>query len=187
VHTKHESSPPEPFLRFSQRTCPIHYFRSDTHVWGGFAQFRCRTSPIPKMGVGVHTRHEFLPSEPFRRFLQRTCPIHYFRSKTHVWGGFAQFRCRTSPIPKRVLGCIQARVFATGTISSFFAMNMPNPLLYDEDINTNTSTSTPAAPSLAQAPSSPVQAPPLPPGPVTRARARELNYIMLLKNEGPEE
>jgi hypothetical protein len=57
----------------------------------------------------------------------------------------------------------------------------------DEDINTNTSTSTPAAPSPAQAPSSPVQAPPLPPGPVTRARARELNYIMLLKNEGPED
>jgi hypothetical protein len=24
--------PPEPFLRFSQRTCPIHYFRSKTHV-----------------------------------------------------------------------------------------------------------------------------------------------------------
>jgi hypothetical protein len=59
--------------------------------------------------------------------------------------------------------------------------------MHDEDINTNTSTSTPAAPSPAQAPSSPVQAPPLPPGPVTRARARELNYIMLLKNEGPEE
>jgi hypothetical protein len=58
---------------------------------------------------------------------------------------------------------------------------------YDEDINTNTSTSTPAAPSPAQAPSSPVQAPPLPPGPVTRAHARELNYIMLLKNEGPED
>jgi hypothetical protein len=50
----------------------------------------------------------------------------------------------------------------------------------DADINTNTSTSTPAAPS-------PAQAPPLPPGPVTQARARELNYIMLLKNEGPEE
>jgi hypothetical protein len=99
VHTKHEFSPSEPFLRFSQRTCPIHYFRSKTHVWGGFAHFRCRTSPIPKMGVGVHTKHEFSPSEPFLRFSQRTCPIHYFRSKTHVWGGFAQFRCRTSPIP----------------------------------------------------------------------------------------
>jgi hypothetical protein len=178
---KHEFSPPEPFLRFSQRTCPIHYFRSKTHVWGGFAQFRCSTSPIPKTGVGVHTKHESSPPEPFLRFSQRTCPIHYFRSKTHVWGGFAQFRYRTSPIPKtgvgciqsmsfrhrnhffvfrnihaqsttlgpklmygvvsrnfvvarhpfrkRVSGCIQARVSATGTISSFCATNMPNPLL----------------------------------------------------------
>jgi hypothetical protein len=57
----------------------------------------------------------------------------------------------------------------------------------DEDINTNTSTSTPATPSLAQAPSFPVQAPPLPPGPVTRASARELNFILLLKNEGLED
>jgi hypothetical protein len=178
---KHEFSPPEPFLRFSQRTCPIHYFRSKTHVWGGFSQFRCSTSPIPKTGVGVHTKHESSPPEPFLRFSQRTCPIHYFRSKSHVWGGFAQFRCRTSPIPKtgvgvhtstsfrhrnhffvlrnehaqsttlgpklmfgvflrnfvaahhefrkRVWGCIQARVFATRTISSFFTTNLPNPLL----------------------------------------------------------
>jgi hypothetical protein len=57
----------------------------------------------------------------------------------------------------------------------------------DEDINTNTSTSTPAAPSPAQAPCFLVLAPPLPPGPVTRASARELNFIMLLKNEGPED
>jgi hypothetical protein len=163
VHTKHDILPPESFLRFSQRTCPIHYFRSKTHVWGGFAQFRCRTSPIPKMGVGVHTKHEFLPPEPFLRFSQRkaksttlvprhmsgvvsrnfiaarhpfrkrvsgciqstsfchrnhffvfsqrTCPINYFRSKTHVWGGFAQFRCRTSPIPKTCAGCIQSTSF----------------------------------------------------------------------------
>jgi hypothetical protein len=104
AHTKHEFSPPEPFLRFSQRTCPIHYFRSKTHVWCGFAQFRCRTSPIPKTGVGVHTKHEFLPPEPILRFSQRTCSIHYFRSKTNVWGGFAQFRCRTSPIPKTGVG-----------------------------------------------------------------------------------
>jgi hypothetical protein len=136
VNTKHEFSPPEPFLRFSQRTCPIPYFRSKTHVWGGFAQFRCRTSPIPKTGVGVQRstsfchrnnlfvfrnehaqsttlgpklmfgwfraislphvthsengcrcakKHEFLPPEQFIRFSQRTCPIHYFRSKTYVW------------------------------------------------------------------------------------------------------
>jgi hypothetical protein len=110
VHIKHEFLPPQLFLRFSQRTCPIHYFRSKTHVWG-FAQFRCSTSPIPKTGVRVHTKHEFSPPEPFLRFSQRTCPIPYFRSKTHVWGGFAQFRCCTSPIPKRVSGCIQSMSF----------------------------------------------------------------------------
>ena len=54
----------------------------------------------------------------------------------------------------------------------------------DEDTTDNTSTSTPAAPSPAQAPSSP-QAPPL--GSITRARARELNFVMMLKNKGPEE
>jgi hypothetical protein len=156
VHTKHEFLPPEPYLRFSQRTYPNHYFRSKTHVcvvsrnfvaarhpfrkwvsgciqsisfchrnqffvfrnehaqttnfrskthvWGGFAKFRCRTSRVPKTCVGVHTKHEFLPLEPFLRFSQRTCPIHYFRSQTHVWGGFAQFRCRTSAIPKMGVG-----------------------------------------------------------------------------------
>jgi hypothetical protein len=81
-------------------TTNMPYFRSKTHVWGGFSQFRCRMSPIPKSGVVVRTKHEFLPPEPFLRFSQRTCPIHYFRSKTHVWGSFTQFRCRTSPIPK---------------------------------------------------------------------------------------
>jgi hypothetical protein len=121
--------PPDPFLRFSQRTCPLNYFRSKTHVLGGFAQFRCRTSPIPKTGVWEHSKHEFLPPGPFLRFLQRTCPIRYFGSKTHVWGGFTQFRYRTSPIPKTGVGAFKARVFATGTISSFFAMNMPTPLL----------------------------------------------------------
>jgi hypothetical protein len=101
---KYEFLTPEPFLRFLQRTCPFHYFRSKTNVWVGFAQFRCRTSPIPKTGVGVHTKLEFSPPEPFLRFSQRTCPIHYFRSKTHVWGGFAQFRCRTLPILKTSVG-----------------------------------------------------------------------------------
>ena len=33
------------------------------------------------------------------------------------------------PFRKRVLGAYKPRVFATGTISSFFATNMPNPLL----------------------------------------------------------
>ena len=51
-----------------------------------------------------------------------------------------------------------------------------------EDDEDTTSTSTPAAP---QTPPDvpPLQAPLV--GPITRTRVRELNYIMLLKNEGP--
>jgi hypothetical protein len=130
VHTKHEFLPPEPFLRFSQRTCPIHYFRSKTHIWGGFAQFCCRTSPILKTVVRVHTKHEFLPPDPFLRFSQRTCPIHYFSSKTHVWGGFAQFCCRTSPIPKTGIGVHKSTSICHRNHFFVFATNMPNPLIY---------------------------------------------------------
>jgi hypothetical protein len=175
VHTKHEFLQPEPILRFSQRTCPIHYFRSKTHVWGGFAP---HVTHCENGCRGAYKARVF-PPEPFLRFSQRTYPIHYFRSKTHVWGGFTQFRCRTSPIPRTGVGvhmsfrqrnhffvlrnehaqsttlgpklmfgwfrsislphvthsengcrgAYKARVFATGTISSFFATNMPNPLL----------------------------------------------------------
>jgi hypothetical protein len=108
---KHKFLPPEPFLHLAQRTCPIHYFRSKTHVWGCFAQFRCRTSPIPKTDFGVHSKHKFWPPEPFLRFSQKICPLNYFRSKTHVWGGFAQFRCRTSPIPKTGVGLHKSTSF----------------------------------------------------------------------------
>jgi hypothetical protein len=92
------------FIVFRNEHAQTTNFRSKTHVWDGFAKFRCRTSSVPKTGVGVRTKHEFLPPELFLRFSQRTCPIHYIRSQTHVWGGFAQFRCRMSPIPKTGVG-----------------------------------------------------------------------------------
>jgi hypothetical protein len=63
----------------------------------------------------------------------------------------------------------------------------------DKDINCNTSTTTPAAPPpQAPLPSSARPTPPQTPlpllaGPITRARARDLNFVMLLINEGPEE
>jgi hypothetical protein len=44
----------------------------------------------------------------------------------------------------------------------------------DKDINPDKGTATPTKPAQA------------PPGPLTRARARELNIVMILKNEGPE-
>ena len=59
---------------------------------------------LAKIGIEVHLMHEFLPLEPFLVFLQQTCPIHYFRSKTHVFEGFAQFRRRTRPVAETSIG-----------------------------------------------------------------------------------
>jgi hypothetical protein len=127
---KHEFLPPEPFLRFSQRTCPIHYFRSKTNVWGGFAQFRCRTSSIPKTGVGVHTSTSFCHRNHFFVFRNEHAQSTNLGLKLMFGVVSRNFVAARHPFRKRVSGCIQARVFATGTISSFFATNMPNPLHY---------------------------------------------------------
>jgi hypothetical protein len=50
-----------------------------------------------------------------------------------------------------------------------------------EDEEDTTSTCRPAAPSPTLAPTAPSSAPPS--GPITRARAREFNFVMMLKNE----
>jgi hypothetical protein len=62
------------FFDFSQRTCPIHYFRSKTHVWDRFTKFHCRTSPIPKSGIRVHKKPELLPPEPISSFFATNMP-----------------------------------------------------------------------------------------------------------------
>jgi hypothetical protein len=54
-----------------------------------------------------------------------------------------------------------------------------------EDDEDTTSTSTPAAPSPTIAPTAPSSAPPS--GPITRARAREFNFVKMLKNEGSKD
>ena len=129
VHTKHEFLPPEPFLRFSQRTCPIHYFRSKTHVWGGFTQFRCRTSPIPKTGVGCIQSTSFCHRNQFFIFRNEHAQSTTLGPKLMFGVVSRNFVAARHPLRKRVSGAYKARVFATGTISSFFATNMPNPLL----------------------------------------------------------
>ena len=59
---------------------------------------------LAKTGIEMHLMHEFMSPEPFLVFQQRTCPIRYFRSKTHVLGGFAPFRRRTRPIAETSIG-----------------------------------------------------------------------------------
>jgi hypothetical protein len=111
VHTKHEFLPPEPFLRFSQRTCPIHYFRSKTHVWGGFAQFRCRTSPIPKTGVGCIQCTSFCHRNYFFVFRNEHAQSSTLGPKLMFGVVSRNFVVARHPFRKRVSGCIQSTSF----------------------------------------------------------------------------
>jgi hypothetical protein len=100
--------PPEPFLRFSQWTCPIHYFRSKTHVWGGFAQFHCRTSPIPKTGVGVHKSTSFCHRNHFFIFRNEHAQSTTLGPKLMFGVVSLNFVAARHPFRKRVSGCIQS-------------------------------------------------------------------------------
>ena len=85
VHTMHHFVQPKLRLVFSQRTCPIHFFRPKTKFLGGFARFRCREVPVVRSGFGVHTMHHFVLSKLRLVFSQRTCPIHFLRPKISFW------------------------------------------------------------------------------------------------------
>ena len=98
VHTMHHFMLPKLRHVFSQRTCPMHFHRPKTKFQGGFARFRCREVPIVRSGFVAHTMHHFVLPKLRLVFLQRTCPIHFFRPKTKFLGGFGRFRCREVPI-----------------------------------------------------------------------------------------
>src|SRR6185369_5428455 len=104
VHKRHHFVLPKLRLVFSQPTCPIHFFRPKTMFLGGFARFRCREVPVVRSGFGVHTMHHFMLPKLRLVFLQRTCPIHFFRPKTKFLCGFARFRCREVPVVRSGFG-----------------------------------------------------------------------------------
>ena len=60
VHKMHHFVLPKLRLVFSQRTCPIHFFRPKTKFLGGFARFRCLEVSVMRTGFGVHTMHHFM-------------------------------------------------------------------------------------------------------------------------------
>src|SRR4029079_19599280 len=104
VHTMHHIVLPKFRLVFSQRTCPIHFFRPKTKFLGGFARFRCWEVPVVRSDVGAHTMHHFMLPKLRLVFSQRTCPIHFFRPKTKFLGGFARFRYREVPVVRSGFG-----------------------------------------------------------------------------------
>ena len=95
--------PPEPFLVLPQWTCRFHYFSLKLIFWVVPCHF-VALRHIAKTGIEAHLMHKFVPQEPFLVFLQQTCPIHYFRSKTQVLDDFMPFCCRTRPAAKISIG-----------------------------------------------------------------------------------
>jgi hypothetical protein len=91
-------------LVFSQRTCPIHFFRPKTMFLGGFARFRCREVQVVISGFGVHKMHHFVLPKLRLVFSQRTCTIHFLRPKTKFLGGFARFRYWEVPVVRSGFG-----------------------------------------------------------------------------------
>jgi hypothetical protein len=102
----------------------------------------------PKLMFGVVSRNFVAARHSFRKWVSQCIQStsfchrnHFFvfhnvhaQSTTlgpkHMFGVVSRnFIATRHPFRKRVSGCIQARVFATVTISSFFATNMPNPLI----------------------------------------------------------
>jgi len=104
VHKMHHFVLPKLHLVFSQRTCPIHFFRPNTKFLGGFTRFRCLEVPVVRTGFGVHTMHHFMLPKLRLVFSQRACPIHFFRPKTKFLHGFARFRCREVQVVRSGFG-----------------------------------------------------------------------------------
>ena len=75
---------------------------------------------LAKIGIEVHLMHEFLPLEPFHVFQQQTCPIHYLRSKTHVFEGFSPFHRRTRPVAETSIGVHLIECFGIVGLQTYY-------------------------------------------------------------------
>jgi hypothetical protein len=81
------------------------------------------------MGVGVHKSTSFCHRKHFFVFRNEHAQSTTLGPKLMFGVVSRNFVVARHPFRKRVSGAYNARVFATDTISLFFATNMPNPLL----------------------------------------------------------
>jgi hypothetical protein len=83
--------------------------RSKTHVWGGFAQFRCRTSPILKTVVIQST--SFCHRNHFVVFRNEHAQSTTLGPKLMFGVVSRNFVVARHPFRKRLSGCIQSTSF----------------------------------------------------------------------------
>jgi hypothetical protein len=111
MRTKHELLPPDPFLRFSQRTCPIHYFRSKTHVWGWFRAISLPHVTHSENGCGCIQSTSFCNRNHFFVFRNKHAHSTTLGPKLMFGVVSRNFVAARHPFRKRVPGCIQSTSF----------------------------------------------------------------------------
>ena len=119
----HEFRPMKLFSRFSTKTLPIHYVRSETHVLGGFAPFGSSKCSLAKPGPGMPFLHEFVLTKLLSSFLAKTHPNSCFGWFRTIW---------LLPVLLCQIGsrdAVLARAWANQTIAEFLGQNATNPLL----------------------------------------------------------
>jgi hypothetical protein len=114
---------------FFATNMPNHYFRSKTHVCVVSRNFVAARHPFQKRVSGCIQSTSFYHRNYFFVFRNEHAQSTTLGPKLMFGVVLCNFVAARHPFQKRVSGCIQTRVFATGTISSFFTTNMPNPLL----------------------------------------------------------
>src|SRR6185503_7659717 len=107
VHTMHHFMLPKLRLVFSQRTCPIHFFRPKTMFLGGFARFRCREVQVVISGFGVHKMHPFVLPKSRLVFRNEHAKSASLGPKQCFWVVSRDSVAGRYKLLYRVLGCIK--------------------------------------------------------------------------------
>jgi hypothetical protein len=98
-------------------------------IWVVSRNFVAARHPFCKRVSGVHKTTSFCHRNHFFVFRNEHAQSTTLGPKLMFGVVSRNFGATRHPFRKRASGCIEARVFTTATISSFFATNMPNPLL----------------------------------------------------------
>ena len=82
-----------------------------------------------KISIGVHLMHEFMPLKEFLVFCNVHAQSTILGLKLMFWVVLSHFVAAIDTLQKPDRGAFNARVYASRTVSWFFAANMPNQLL----------------------------------------------------------
>jgi hypothetical protein len=128
-HRKHEFLAPEPFLRFRNEQAQSTTLGPKLIIEVVLCNFAIARHPFRKRVSGCIESMSFCHRKNFFVFRNEHAQSTTLGTKLKFGVVSRDFVTARYPFQKWVPTSIQSVSFATGTISSFFATNMPNPLL----------------------------------------------------------